>query len=269
MAFQSMSWISVCAMVFALGLRHGLDADHLATIDGLTRFNLSARPVLSRWCGALFASGHGSIVILIAAMVGDLPLADVIPGWVGDFGAWVSIGTLIALGLVNLSAVLRTPHDAMLQPVGIRSRLLSRLTQTTRPLGIAALGAVFAISFDTLSQAALFSTTATIRFGGWHRGAILGALFTVGMLSVDGLNGMWIAALLRRADWRGRVVSRAIGLCVALLSLAVAAFGIGSYFDRGVDVLLARYKLPIGLLLVAGTALGVSLIGVLSRPPTR
>ncbi|MFL6604692.1 MAG: hypothetical protein ACJ8R9_25615 [Steroidobacteraceae bacterium] len=29
-------------MVFALGLRHGLDADHLATIDGLTRFDLSA-----------------------------------------------------------------------------------------------------------------------------------------------------------------------------------------------------------------------------------
>ena len=32
-------WGALCALVFLLGMRHGFDADHLATIDGLTRLN--------------------------------------------------------------------------------------------------------------------------------------------------------------------------------------------------------------------------------------
>ena len=30
------------ALAFVLGMKHGMDADHLATIDGLTRFNAAA-----------------------------------------------------------------------------------------------------------------------------------------------------------------------------------------------------------------------------------
>ena len=30
------------ALAFVLGLKHGMDADHLATIDGLTRCNAAA-----------------------------------------------------------------------------------------------------------------------------------------------------------------------------------------------------------------------------------
>ena len=32
-------WSALCALVFLLGMRHGFDADHLATIDGYTRLN--------------------------------------------------------------------------------------------------------------------------------------------------------------------------------------------------------------------------------------
>ena len=35
-------WTSLAAVVFLLGLKHGFDADHLATIDGLTRVNARA-----------------------------------------------------------------------------------------------------------------------------------------------------------------------------------------------------------------------------------
>ena len=41
------------ALAFALGVRHGFDADHLATIDGLTRCNTRANPLLAR-IGALY-----------------------------------------------------------------------------------------------------------------------------------------------------------------------------------------------------------------------
>src|ERR1700690_4076550 len=42
-------WLALVGVVFLLGLKHGLDPDHLAAIDGLTRFNAARRPGLSRW----------------------------------------------------------------------------------------------------------------------------------------------------------------------------------------------------------------------------
>ncbi len=59
-------WIALLALVFVLGAKHGLDADHLATIDGLTRHNLRIAPARARWCGSLFSLGHGAIVMLLA-----------------------------------------------------------------------------------------------------------------------------------------------------------------------------------------------------------
>jgi hypothetical protein len=63
-------WVALAALAFTLGLKHGLDADHLATIDGLTRFNARARPAMARWCGALFSLGHGAVVVVVAVTVG-------------------------------------------------------------------------------------------------------------------------------------------------------------------------------------------------------
>jgi hypothetical protein len=37
-------WIALLTLVFILGAKHGLDADHLATIDGLTRHTTCASP---------------------------------------------------------------------------------------------------------------------------------------------------------------------------------------------------------------------------------
>lgn len=58
--------LALSLLVFVLGLKHGFDADHLATIDGLTRFNARKRPGLARYCGALFSLGHGAVVVAIA-----------------------------------------------------------------------------------------------------------------------------------------------------------------------------------------------------------
>ena len=58
--------MALSLLVFVLGLKHGFDADHLATIDGLTRYNSWTRPGLARYCGALFSLGHGTVVIAIA-----------------------------------------------------------------------------------------------------------------------------------------------------------------------------------------------------------
>jgi nickel/cobalt transporter (NiCoT) family protein len=263
----SMTWLPLCLSVFALGLRHGLDADHLATIDGLTRFNAKARPGLAVWCGALFSAGHGCVVILVALTTGTAAAHYTIPAWARDFGAWVSIAFLVALGLLNLALVLGTPPDAMVKPAGPRSRLLSRLTRTTHPIAIAGIGALFAVSFDTLSQAVLFSAIA-VQFGGWGCGAFLGVLFTLGMLLVDGLNGLWVTALLRRADRRARMASRAIGILVAALSFGTAAIGVVRYFSSSWDSVMESRGTLIGVFLLLAVALGSAAFG-LSCPRRR
>ncbi|MBI3095123.1 MAG: nickel transporter [Rhodocyclales bacterium] len=242
-------WIALLALVFVLGAKHGLDADHLATIDGLTRHNLRFAPARARWCGSLFSLGHGAVVMLIALGVGLASSAWQVPAWMEDFGTWISIGFLTLLGCLNLRAVLTAPADAMVAAVGIKAGLLHRLQATSHPLAIAAVGALFALSFDTLSQAALFAVTAT-QHGGIAHALMLGLAFTAGMLLADSANGLWIARLLRRADHRARIASRVMGLMVAAISFAVAGFGLARWLRADVSQWYEGKELLVGVAVI-------------------
>lgn len=191
--------LALVMLVFVLGLKHGFDADHLATIDGLTRYNARQRPALARWCGTLFSLGHGAVVLAIALGVGLASRQWVVPEWLEQSGAWISVFFLLALGVLNLEAVLATPADQLVQPVGLKGRWLGRLMQISHPLGVALVGALFALSFDTISQAALFAMTG-LQSGGVAQALGLGLVFMLGMLVADGANGLWIARLIARAD---------------------------------------------------------------------
>lgn len=238
-------WMALLTLVFVLGAKHGLDADHLATIDGLTRYNLRQGSHRARWCGALFSLGHGAIVLLIALGVGLASRQWQTPLWLESVGAWVSIGFLTLLGLLNLRAVLVAAPDAMVAPVGLKTGLLARLQATSHPLAIAAVGALFALSFDTISQAALFAVTAT-RHGGLGHALALGLTFTAGMLVMDGINGLWIARLLRRADQQARVASRVMGLAVALISFSVAGLGLARWLHADLAAWYDGKELAVG-----------------------
>lgn len=221
-------WSALCLLVFVLGLRHGFDADHLATIDGLTRYNAAARPRLARWCGALFSLGHGAVVVAIALIVSAASGAFDTPDWLEDFGTAVSILFLLALGLLNLHAVFSAQPGQMVQPVGLKGRWLGRLNQAAHPGLVALVGALFALSFDTVSQAALFAL-AGVHHGGWQPALLLGLIFLSGMLVVDGINGYWIARLLRRADAAALAASRLMGLTVGIVSLGVAVWALAKW----------------------------------------
>ena len=206
-----------------LGMKHGFDADHLATIDGLTRVNSRAGRPFARYCGALFSVGHGAVVMLIALIVGSATSRWETPGWLETSGVWISILFLSALGLVNVHAVLSAAPHEVVRPVGLKGRLLGGLTRAGAPGVVALVGALFALSFDTVSQAALFALTAT-QFGGLGHALMLGLVFTIGMLVTDGINGVWISKLILRSDEIARVASRVIGLAVGMVSLLIAAF---------------------------------------------
>jgi len=258
-------WIALLALVFILGLKHGLDADHLVAIDGLTRYNAQQHPHMARWCGFLFSLGHGAIVIAVAFSVGALTGEWRVPGWVADLGAWISIAFLMALGIANLIAVLTAPSDQVVRPVGVKGRLLGGLQRSSHPLAIALVGALFALSFDTMSQAALFAVTA-IQFGGWTHSLALGLAFMLGMMVADGANGLWISRLIRRADRTALVASRTFSLVVSGLSLALAGFGIAKYFSPGLDGWTEGAELVAGLSVVAIIAVSFAVSLRLARP---
>jgi high-affinity nickel-transport protein len=243
-------WIALLSLVFILGAKHGLDADHLATIDGLTRYNLRFAPARARWCGSLFSLGHGAIVMLIALGVGLVSTKWHVPVWMEDLGTWISIGFLTLLGILNLRAVLMAPAGDMVATIGVKAGLLRRLQATSHPLAIAAVGSLFALSFDTMSQAALFAVTAT-QHGGVPHVLALGLAFTIGMLLADGANGLWIARLLRRADHRARIASRVMGLMVAAISFSVAAFGLARWLHADISQWYDGKELLVGAGVIA------------------
>ena len=243
-------WFGLVLVVFILGMKHGMDPDHLATIDGMTRFNAQQRPRLSRWSGFLFSLGHGSVVTLVAALVALSARKWSAPVWLEDLGAWISIVFLLALGAANLRQVLRAAPDQPVRPVGLKGRFLRRFTQTNHPVVIAAVGAAFALSFDTVSQTALFSLTAS-NLAGCLFSIGLGLLFMVGMMVTDGVNGLWVARLLRQTNQRALIASRVMGLSIAFLSLAIAGLGMAKYFAPALAAMLDGASLLMGVGLVA------------------
>ena len=251
-------WLSLLVLTFVLGMRHGFDADHLATIDGLTRANLQRRPGWARYCGTLFSLGHGAIVMVIALSVSLLAGRWAVPAWFEPVGAAISIGFLVLIGVLNLTAVVRAAPDEVVQPIGLKGRILGRLSYVSHPALIALVGALFALSFDTLSQAAFFALTAT-RFGGWEHALLLAALFTAGMLLTDGINGLWIARLIARADQVARIASRVMALVVSAISLIVAAYGAARLLSPRVEAWGEGKELWIGFALLGGVLFGYAL----------
>ncbi|MBS1158415.1 MAG: High-affinity nickel-transporter [Proteobacteria bacterium] len=253
----SSDWLSLLILTFVLGMKHGFDADHLATIDGLTRYNARARPGMSRYCGTLFSLGHGAVVMAIALGVSALAGQWQVPEWFALLGAVISIAFLVALGSLNLSAVLRAEPDEVVQPVGLKGRWLGNLRHVSQPALVALVGALFALSFDTLSQAAFFALTAT-QFGGWEHALVLALLFMLGMLLTDGINGLWIARLIARADQVALVASRVMALVVSAVSLLVAAFGAAKLLSPSINAWSEGKEMIFGfslVLIVAGSYL--------------
>jgi high-affinity nickel-transport protein len=162
------------------------------------------------------------VVLAIALAVGVASERWDAPAWLEQFGAWTSILFLTLIGVVNLHAVLTASPGEVVAPVGLKGRVLGRLNRASHPLTVALVGALFALSFDTVSQSALFALTAT-QFGGVGHALLLGTLFVCGMLVTDGINGLWISRLIARADQIAVIASRVMSLAVSGVALLVAA----------------------------------------------
>ncbi len=133
---------------------------------------------------------------------------------------------------------------------------------------MAAVGALFALSFDTVSQSVLFAVTAA-QFGGVAHTLTLGLLFVLGMLVADGLNGWWIARLIARADQLAVLASRIMSVAVSAVSLLVAALGIGKLISPAIEDWSSGKELALGGLVLAVVALSYLVARVLAGVAAR
>jgi high-affinity nickel-transport protein len=208
--------------VFALGLRHGADPDHLAAIDNLTRNSIGRRPLLSRFCGTLFAGGHSVMVLCIAGLVGLLgsKFGAGRGALIETIGTWISIVVLITIAIVNLQQI----RSGATRLVGFKGRLMPRaLREATSPWLAVPIGLLFGFGFETSSQVATYAVAFGVNSG--VLGALMvGAMFCLGMLCTDTLDSVLVHRLVSdRSTLQGGTV-RVWIWSVTLIALLVAAY---------------------------------------------
>jgi high-affinity nickel-transport protein len=229
--------MSALWLMFVLGLRHGLDPDHVAVIDNIVFRTVDARPRLAPWTGSFFALGHSLSVAAVA--IGVSLAADVfaMPAWTAPMVDAAVVGLLLIVGTLNLRALLRRDDYT---PVGWRSALVpSRLRNSTRPIAVIAIGAIFGLVFDTATQAAAWGAAATAK-GGTSAALALVATFAAGMMLADTLDSQIVGRLLRstgRSAARVRHYRRAVGWLVVTLSFGTAGYALAEM--AGLDVALS------------------------------
>lgn len=208
--------------VFALGLRHGADPDHLAAIDNMTRNSAGRRPLLSRFIGTLFAGGHTVMVLAVAAIVGFLgarfaahaPLVEMI-------GTVISVVVLVLIALLNLRQLLAGETDRI---AGAKTRLLpAAIRNASSPWIALPVGLLFGFGFDTSSQIAAYAIAFSADAG--ICGALLvGSMFCAGMACTDTLDSLFVHRLVTYRVGRLPQVMRMWILCVTLFAFGVAAY---------------------------------------------
>jgi nickel/cobalt transporter (NiCoT) family protein len=195
-------------LAYSFGLRHAVDADHIAAIDNVTRklMQQGKRPVA---VGLMFSLGHSTIVIAGSITIAATALAlqhriDAVRAIGGLIGTLVSALFLFGIAMVNLivlQSVYRSfmrvrrgePYveedfDLLLGNRGFLSRLfrpMFNLIQSSwhmYPLGI-----LFGLGFDTATEIGLLGISAAEASKGLSLSSILvfPVLFAAGMSLID------------------------------------------------------------------------------------
>lgn len=213
--------------VFALGLRHGADPDHLAAIDNMTRNAVHHRPWASRFVGTMFAGGHSVMVLGIAAVVGYFGARFASHSTlVETVGTVVSVVVLALIALLNLRT-LAAGGDCV---TGVKTRLLPRvLRNATSPWAALPVGLLFGFGFETSSQVAAYTMAFTADAG--VAGAILvGSMFCAGMACTDTLDSVFVHGLVTHRSDRAPRTMRTWIWCVTLFALGIAAYELAQLF---------------------------------------
>jgi len=212
-ALESTFLFGLCMAAFVLGLRHGVDADHIVAIDNTTRklMHEGKRPVT---VGTWFSLGHSTVVVgltvgLVLATRIVVQNNSVLQSSGSIIGTAVSGLFLFLIGAVNALIVIgvyrvfqrirrgsvdESQLNELLENRGFLNRYFKGLFRIVkRPWQIYPIGVLFGLGFDTASEILLFALA--VGFGVasavpiWMV-LILPVMFTLGMVLVDTTDGV-------------------------------------------------------------------------------
>lgn len=204
--------ISTCLLAWTFGLRHAVDADHIAAIDNVTRKMIQEgkRPFT---IGAFFSFGHSTIVILATVAIAATAATfqskmDWFHNIGGFIGTIVSALFLLLMAFVNLNILLgvwKSFQQVKKGRVGIitdeeaipKGGVMGWLFNSTFLLVKSSwhmylVGLLFGLGFDTATEVALLGISAASAAHGMPIWSILifPALFTSGMALIDSLDNI-------------------------------------------------------------------------------
>ena len=251
-------------LAYSFGLRHAVDADHIAAIDNVTRKLMQdgKRPVA---VGFMFSLGHSTIVVLGSVAIAGTALAlqhrvDAIKNVGVVVGTVVSSFFLFAIAMVNL-IVLRSIYrafvrvrrgepyveedfDMLLGNRGFLSKLFRPMFRLiTRSWHMYPLGVLFGLGFDTTTEIGVLGISAVEASKGLSIWAILlfPILFAAGMSLVDttdnilmlGAYGWAFVKPIRKIYYNMTITC--VSVVVALLIGGIEALGLlaGQLHPRG------------------------------------
>jgi high-affinity nickel-transport protein len=267
-------------LAYSFGLRHAVDADHIAAIDNVTRklMQQGKRPVS---VGLMFSLGHSTIVVVGSLAIAATALAlqhrlDAVRQIGGVIGTLVSALFLFAIALVNLIVLysicrsfarvrrgepyVDEDFDLLLGNRGFLSRLfrpMFNLIQSSwhmYPLGV-----LFGLGFDTATEIGLLGISAAEASKGLSLSSILvfPVLFAAGMSLVDttdnilmlGAYGWAFVKPIRKLYYN--ITITAVSVVVALAVGGIEALGLLAgqfHLTGGLWSLVAKLNDHFGLL---------------------
>jgi high-affinity nickel-transport protein len=200
--------LGTALLAYIFGLRHAVDADHIAAIDNVTRKLMQdgKRPVA---VGFMFSLGHSTVVVLGSAAIAGTALAlqhriDYLRNVGAVVGTLVSAFFLFAIAIVNLIVLqsiyrafvrvrrgepyVEEDFDMLLGSRGFLSRLFRPMFAIiTRSWHMYPLGILFGLGFDTATEIGVLGISAAEASKGLSFWAILvfPILFAAGMSLID------------------------------------------------------------------------------------
>ena len=205
--------VGTAFLAYTFGLRHAVDADHIAAIDNVTRklMQEGKRPIS---VGFFFSLGHSTVVALASvavalatnALEGRFESFKAVGGVIGTLVSALFLFLVAVANLVILLSVYRTFQDArcgravaedelnhLLAQRGLLGRLFRPMFRlVTRSWHMYPLGFLFGLGFDTATEIGLLGISAAEASKGLPIWSIMvfPALFTAGMSLIDTSDGI-------------------------------------------------------------------------------